>query len=253
MSTALRQLPLLRWATRFRSGSVELTGRLVSPLAWEGAGGPVTLEAGPVAARVDFVGGATPAMEAAALDAAQITVGSHQGATLAAGPGATALDGVAIDPVRMDLLLEFLLDHVHDLSVEVAAHTERDLIVKVSKGVEATLPAHHVVTLRGGTQGPPEQPLLAAPLVVSVAGTGVRLSHAKLRWLSTLAKVRLQEAQLHPNGRVALHAHARGGSQRLGGGLHRVSERLSEVVRRSPRFARVRAFLRDTREPGAAD
>ena len=42
------------------------------------------------------------------------------------------------------------------------------------------------------------------------------------------------------------HANTRGGAHRLGGGLQRVSERLSEVVRKSPRFARVRAFLKES-------
>jgi hypothetical protein len=245
MTTALRELPLLRWATRFEGGTVLLSGRLVDAVELVPHTGPVVLQAGPVVARLEFVGGPVPALEAAAIDASSLTVHGEAGSTLAAGSEGTAIDGRAVAAVRMDQLVDGLLDHLHDLAVEAAVHTGSDLLVKVSKGVEATLPAHHVVTVRGATLGPPDQPLLDAPLVVSVEGTGVRLTHSKLRWLATLAKVSLQEARLHPNGRIALQAHSRGGRLR---GLQRVSDRLSEVVQRSPRFARVRAFLRDGRE-----
>lgn len=219
-----------------------LSGRLPEALEREG----VVFDAGLVVARLDFVGGPVPAIEAAAVDASRVAYVGREGLTLAAGPHGAALDGQAVPSVRIDQVLMGLLDHLHDLSVEVAADTDRDLLVKISQGVEATLPASEVVTVRGCMAGPPDQPQLSAALVVSVAGTGVRLSHAKARWLSSLARVRLQEARLHPDGRVALHANTRGGAHRLGGGLQRVSERLSEVVRKSPRFARVRAFLKES-------
>jgi len=204
----------------------------------------VRLEAGPVAARLDFVGGKTPVIEAAAVDADELWLSPHRGATLAVGPGCATLDGVRVPVVRMDLLLDELVDHLHDLAVMATAHSEADLLVKVARGVEATVPAREPVVVTGTTSGPPSQPLLDAPLVVRVGGTGVRVSHRRLQWISSLARVRLMEATLHPDGKVALHADARGRRMR---GLQRVSDRLSEVVRDSPRFARVRRFLRTSK------
>jgi len=240
---AIRALPLLSWASRFRDGRVDFSGRLVDPVTVEVEGVAVTIAPGPVCGRVDFEGGGPPSLLAAALDATQLTVGTVQGRTLAAAGDVVGLDDTSLPALRMDLLLEALLDHLHDLSVEVAAWPGQDLLVKLSGGVEATVGATDVVTLKGTTRGAPGQPLLDAPLVCTVGGSGLRVSHQKLRWLSTLAKVRIQEASLHPCGRVDLQADTRVGLHRMGRGLDRVSQRLSEVVRRSPRFARVRTFL----------
>ena len=247
MSAVVRELPFLRWAARFREGSLELTGALRSPYRAEVGGRVVGLGVGPVAVRVDFVGGATPELVAAAVDAVDLTLDELPGRTLATAAHHSTLDGVAVPELPMAPLLDGLLDHVHDLSVEVAAWPDRDLVVKLSGGVEATVRAGDVVTVRGHTAGPPASPLLDAPLTVTVGGAGLRVSHEKLRWLASLALVRIQEASLHPDGTVDLHADTRGGLHRVGGGLRRVSERLSEVVRESPRFARVRAFLRTHR------
>jgi hypothetical protein len=240
---AVRALPLLSWASRFRDGRVDFSGRLVARVVVEIDGVAVVLEPGPVCGRVDFEGGGPPSLLAAALDATQLSVGEAEGRTLAVAGEVVVLDDAPLPALRMDLLLEALLDHVHDLSVEVAAWPGQELLVKLSGGVEATVGATDVVTLKGTTCGPPGQPLLDAPLVCTVGGSGLRVSHQKLRWLSTLAKVRIQEASLHPCGRVDLQADTRVGLHRVGRGLDRVSQRLSEVVRRSPRFARVRAFL----------
>lgn len=245
MSNVLRDLPLVRWASRFQRGTVEFTGVLQLPFDEDIAGRRVRIGCGPVAGRLEFIGGPRPAVLAAAVDGPDLHLDAVAGHTLAAGPEHATVDDHAIPLPRMDLLLDALLDHLHDLAVEAEAHTDRDLIVKLSHGVEATLPADEVVSVRGSTFGPPAQPLLDAPLVVTVGGTGVRVSHRRMQWLSSLARLSLQEATLHPDGKVALQAQGRGGLQRVGGGLQRVSDRLSEVVRRSPRFARVRAFLRE--------
>lgn len=244
---AVRSLPLVSWAARFRDGRVDFTGRLVEAIEVEVDGVPVVLGAGPVCGRVDFEGNGAPALLAAALDARRVVVRGVEGRTLAAAADVVDLDGTPLDPLRMDLLIEALLDHLHDLAVEIAAWPGQELLVKLAGGVEATVGATDVVTLKGATVGPPGQPLLDAPLVCTVGGAGLRVSHKKLRWLSTLAMVRIQEASLHPCGRVDLQADTPAGLHRLGRGLDRVSARLSEVVRRSPRFARVRAFLRDVR------
>jgi len=218
---------------------VAFSGVLPEPLSL--LEGRVRLEPGAVTVRLEWLGGPVPAIETAALDAEGLCVDDTCGRTLAVAPGHATVDGVPLPVPRVDHLLDELIDHVHDLAVHAEAHSERDLLVKVAAGVEATLPAQEPVVVRGVTTGPPSQPLLDAPLVVTVGGTGVRVSHRRLQWLSSLARVRLQEARLHPDGKVALHAGAAGRRLRS---LDRVSDRLSEVVRRSPRFARVRAFLR---------
>lgn len=243
-ATVVRALPFVRWASRFREGSVELTGVLREPHRLVVDGRSVGIGPGPVAARIDFVGGAEPRLMAAAIDGPGLRLDEVDGDTLASAGGTSTLDGVHVPSVRMDLLLDGLLDHLHDLAVEAAARPDRDLVVKLSGGVEATVRSGDVVTVRGATAGPPGGPLLDAPLTVTVGGAGLRVSHEKLRWLAALAQVRIQEASLHPDGKVDLQADARAGIHKVGGGLKRVSDRLSEVVRESPRFARVRAFLR---------
>lgn len=204
-------------------------------------GGRLRLDAGPVAGRLEWVGGPLPAIEAAAVDADGLCLDGCSGTTLAVGPGLATLDGKSTSMVRMDRVFDELIDHLHDLAVRAEATSERELLVKIAKGVEATLPAHERVVVKGVTLGTPTEPLLDAPLVVTVGGTGVRVSHRRLQWLSSLARVRLVEATLHPDGKVALQGDALGRRMR---GLQRVSDRLSEVVRQSPKFARVRAFLR---------
>mgnify|MGYP000029132426 CR=1 FL=1 len=241
--SAVRALPLVSWASRFRDGRVDFTGRLEEPVALLVEETEVRLAPGPICGRVDFEGGGPPSLLAAALDATRMEVGDAVGRTLAVAGEVVVLDDTPLPALRMDLLLEGLLDHVHDLTVDVAAWPGQELLVKLSGGVEATVGATDVVTLKGATRGPPGSPLLDAPLVCTVGGSGLRVSHQKLRWLSALAKVRIQEASLHPCGRVDLQADTRAGLHRMGRGLDRVSQRLSEVVRRSPRFARVRAFL----------
>ncbi len=241
---AVRALPLIAWASRFRDGRVDFSGRLEEEVVVSIDGVEVVLGVGVVCGRVDFEGNGAPTLLAAALDASVVRVRVVEGRTLAAAADVVDLDGTPLPALRMDLLLEALLDHLHDLSVEVAAWPGQELLVKLAGGVEATVSATDVVTLKGTTVGPPGQPLLDAPLVCTVGGAGLRISHQKLRWLSTLAMVRIQEASLHPCGRVDLQADTPVGLHRVGRGLDRVSERLSEVVRRSPKFARVRAFLR---------
>ncbi len=245
--TVVRALPLVRWASRFREGTVELTGHLREPCRVDVAGREVAFPAGLVSARLDFLGGPPPALLAAAVDAPGLVLDEVAGATLASAGGTCTLDGLPVPDLAMDLLLDALLDHLHDLSAEVAAWPDRDLVVKLSGGVEASVRAGDVVTVRGVTAGAPHGPLLDAPLTVTVGGAGLKVSHEKLRWLAALAQVRIQEASLHPDGKVDLQGEARGGLHRVGGGLQRVSERLSEVVRDSPRFARIRAFLRTGR------
>ena len=245
--TVVRELPFLRWAARFREGSVELTGLLHASRRLEVEQRVLTLGPGLVSARLDFRGGERPTLVGAAIDGPELALDGVSGSTLATAEGHSTLDGVPVDVVRMDLVLDGLLDHLHDLCLEAAAWPDRDLVVKLSGGVEATVRAGDVVTVRGMTIGSPSGPLLDAPLTVTVGGAGLRVSHEKLKWLSALALVRIQEASLHPDGKVDLQAEARGGLHRVGGGLRRVSERLSEVVRESPGFARVRAFLRPRR------
>jgi hypothetical protein len=92
--------------------------------------------------------------------------------------------------------------------------------------------------------GPAADLKLDRPLVVSVGNAWVCLSHDRLRFLSSLARVRISKAVLHPDGSVALEGGARRGLDRAArGGLNRASERLSNLVKSAPQFSMVRAFL----------
>jgi hypothetical protein len=216
----IRQLPLLRWATRFREGRVGLEGRLVEAVELP-TEPPLQLGPGPVRVEVAFVGGPEPALTGVTVDGAPITV-----------------DGVARG-------LDALLDHVHDAALSVQAHPDGELLVKVGHGVQAVLPACGVVTLEGRSVGPPGALRLDAPLRARVGGAGVQIGHDRLVWLSALAKVRIRAATLHPDGEVDLAGAGRGPlGPAVGSGLRRVSRKVSDLVRRSPRFERVRTFLR---------
>ena len=87
--------------------------------------------------------------------------------------------------------------------------------------------------------------MLSQPVVMEVDGEGFKLSHQRFRRLASLASLRLEGASLHPDGEVRLKGGAGLGLDRMvRGGLEKASERLSELVRSSPRFARVRSFLK---------
>lgn len=213
MAAALASLPLLRWASRLAGGSAVLEGRLVAPLDLDLDGELVALGAGPARVAVSFLGGPEP----------RLTEVHVQGVRRRAGAG-------AVDALRG------LLDHVHDARVDARAWSDVDLVVKLGHGLEARLPAGELVTLRAVTLGPPDDPRLVEVLDANIGGAGVRFSLERARWLTSLARVNIHRASLHPSGQVDLEGRGLGL-------LRTASHHVSDLIRRSPRFARVRALL----------
>ena len=87
--------------------------------------------------------------------------------------------------------------------------------------------------------------LLATALEVRVDGSGIRVRHEQARWLDSLARIRIRRVSLHPDGQVEFDGGASGMMDwAVRSGLERASSRISELVKDSPRFERLRTFLR---------
>jgi len=155
--------------------------------------------------------------------------------------GGPPVDRDASEDRGWDAALD-LLDVLHDLEVHVDAQTDRGLVVRTKPGILAHLPARASVTATAVCAGPPGAPRLCRPLVLTAGGSGVRLGLSKVRWLAELARLRVRSATLHPDGEVRLDGSAIADSRVL---LRTAARALTELVRRNPRFARLRGFLAD--------
>ncbi len=246
MSSLVRKLPLVRWASRFRHGTVRLTGR-VSQAVTLPSDPELAIGPGPVSVSLRFEGGGPPRIVSGALRGV-VSIAGVAGRRLEWTGVAVELDGRSISISGVPRALDTLLDHLHDLGLDVEAQPAGELLVKVGHGVRATVPPCGVVTLRGTSVGPPGSLRLAGPVSARVGGEGVAIGHDRLPWLLALAKVRIGAATLQPDGEVALTGRGRRALRPIvGKGLRSVSGRISVVVRHSPRFERVRTFLRPTR------
>lgn len=224
LPSPIRALPYRRWASRFLGGVVRLKGHLPTAVAWPVATPPLDLPAGPVEVRFAFTG--RPELAVAWVE------------VLTPTPLRVA------EPTSLDAV-EGLLDRLHDLEMSAEVHTDQDLLVRTQPGLEGVIPAGGTVRVAVHTEGPPQAPILQGPLSVTVGGAGVRLGLSRARWLVALADLRIRSATLHPDGAVHLESGATGLVDRaMGRGLQHASTALSELVRRSPKFARVRSFLR---------
>jgi hypothetical protein len=215
--SALLALPWLAWARRFDGGDLLLRGRLVAPVEI-GAG---VVEPGPVQLTVGFVGGADPAMERA-----DVVSPSFMAPLKAAE-------------------VEALLTGMWDLEIRAKAYASDNLDLRFGSAIGVHIPARAWMTASGSAAGPPHALLLSGPLQLAAGEAQLQLlGGRRLRWLSSLASVRLGRAVLHPDGRVALEGGARRGLDRaVRRGLGHAAEQLSQLVRYSPRFRRVRTFL----------
>ena len=220
---------------------MDLRGRLVQPLHLAG----FTLAPGPVRCQVRFDGGSQPS-----IDQVTVTGNWSEGSVLRATPSSVELDGQRVTgSVRAGRLVQRVVEALWDLQADAWALADHEVQVGLGRGlgrrVELGIPSGACVRLRGESLGPPSKLVLAAPLSVSVGGAWIRLGgDRRVRWLSSLARVRVERAVLHPDGRVALDGGARRLLNRAArGGLAHASDRISDLVRHSPHFGRVRTFL----------
>lgn len=231
----------MRWVERFQGGAVRLRGRVDGRELADG----VSVGAGEIEVAFTFEGGEQPAFLAIAL-VGDVRYLELRGAELDVDCDGVQLDGVDVGPpVRMDRVIESLLMGLSDVVAWLEVFPRGELLVKFQHGVQVAISHNAVVRLEGAAVGSPGSLRLCEPLVLSVDGEGLRLSHRRFRRLAALADIRVEGAALHPDGEVTLKGGANAALDRVvRGGLKRASARLSELVRRSPRFARVRTFLK---------
>lgn len=226
----LRSLPLARWTERLLEGRVELKGSVLEPCRLQAGTTTLDLVPGPVEAVLTFDGGTTPRI-------------THL--QIRCGDDTTTVSEHATD------IAQALLDQLHDLALDIQVRTDGEVVVELGNGLNATLADGGAITLRAAAQGTPAAPRLAAPLQVDVADHGIRVTHGRAPGLSRVARVRVHRFALHPDGSVHLDGAGRGMLDfAVSTGLRRASDRLSALVRDSPRFERLRAFLR-TSEAGS--
>lgn len=236
--STLLSLPFQRWARKFVGGTVRIEGELP---ASELDG--IQIRGGPAALAFAFAGGPQPTVTVLTL-VADLDVHGKSARSLEYGDS-MCVDGVPdAASVRIDLLLQHLVERFGDLTAEAEVRPDGEVLVKFQHGVQATLSAGTTVRIAASAQGPAHALQLCAPLTMQVDGEGVRLTHKRFRRLASLAGVRIEGATLDPDGRVRLRGGAEGRLDRLvRGGLAQASDRLSDLVRKSPRFARVRHLL----------
>lgn len=234
LRSPLRTLPLTRWATRFSRGSVQISGRTVEPVTF--ASSQIAIPPGPISLDLWFDGGGTPTVTALRCVAAPLIIEMSGQKTV--------VNDVEISLEEPLIAVEELLDHLHDLVVHVEAIAGDELWIKLAPGFQATIPSHATITVDAATRGAPNRPRLVRALVISVGGTGLSIRLPGSRWLRALASVAIRGASLAPDGMVELTGHSNGTLDRVvGAGLRHTSNHLSDLVRRSPQFARVRSFL----------
>lgn len=218
----MRDLPLERWATRFVDGTIQLTGRLTGAVDATFDGDVIRISLGLVRLDLSFVGGEAPAFVEASI----------------AGPGCR------LTTADMDGVGE-VIDALHDVGLCVEARTDEEVRVTLGHGIEATIPQDGTISLSAVVEGPPETPVLAAALEVRVDGSGIGVRHEQARWLDGLARIRISRVALHPDGQVELAGGGAGVMDwAVSSGLKRASSQITGLVKDSPRFERLRAFLR---------
>lgn len=183
---------------------------------------PHTLTTGMVRIDLTFVGGESPAFTEAHLAAPHCTV--------------RTTDVAGVGPVA---------DVLHDVGVCIEARTDSEVQVSLGRGIEATIPKDGTISVTAVVEGPPETPVLAGTLEVRVDGTGIGVRHRQARWLDALARIRIRKVSLHPDGQVEFDGGGAGVMDwAVTNGLKRASSSITALVKDSPRFERLRTFLR---------
>ena len=252
-ASVLHQLPLSRWATRLRSGRVELTGNLGTAISIPLGDATLEVSAGPVEVAFGFSGGDCPKLAQVHIGASRLGVcgasSTHTGRQLRTQDDTVSLDNATADvgepPHRIARTVHMLTAALSDVVFDAKARPVGELLVRLPAGVHVVVPANDTLHARGASQGPPHALQLSEPLEVHAGGEGIRLSHRHFRWLARLARVRISVATLHPDGNVRLEGGASSGLDRaVRKGLRRTSSSLSSLVRTSPQFQRLRRFLK---------
>lgn len=220
--SVLRSLPVGRWARHLLHGTVRLAGE--APEATRvGADRPVDLPAGSIVVDLTFEGGEEPSITSLTL---------------------TAADRELPAPASPAAFVAALLDVLHDLAIDLEVHTDGEVVIDLGSGLQATLADGGSIALRAAAHGSPEAPRLVEPLEVDVADHGIKVTHARAPGLSRMARVRVHRFALHPDGTVHLDGGGTGVLDfAVSSGLRRASSRLASLIRESPRFERLRAFL----------
>lgn len=250
------QLPIAQWASHCRRGGVSLRGR---------PDGQAVLQVGPVTVRlcactarvsVDYRGGSvSTGLHEVVIRQQAVTIElsgghSHQGRRLRVTPDRLVLDGLTVaapEGIDLELLVRDLAEVLGDLSFTAFAEPQGDLTIRFGPGMVVDLPAGARVTVSGAMRGPAASLQISEPIELFFGGEGIQISHEQLQMLSRILKVQLSRARLHPDGEVHLEGHgAKGFDLAVRGGLRTASAQLSHLIRRNPRFGRVRAFLRHT-------
>jgi len=242
----LAGLPFERWAVRLRTGEADIHGTLSNVDVTVG-GHQVRLCAGPATLSLLFLGGRSPVLAAVDLTGT-VTHDGGTGGRLRLVGGRVLVDGEVLPerpaPVASAGLVHAVLAHLSDIHVNAHARPDGDSVVRLPEGIEVRLTHDDEIAVHARASGPPSALVLAAPLKLRFGAQGIQLDHESARWLARLAGVRIRSAALHPDGRVELNGSAtKGLNHVLRGGLRSASSHLSGLVRRSPRFHRVRAFL----------
>jgi len=173
---------------------------------------------------------------------------SLTGEALEVRPGLLRVDAVRVplpEPVRLGILVGRVVELLGDIEVSATIEPGRDLRVRFGEGMVVRIGEEVGLTVVGAARGPASSLRISRPLELQFGGRGVQLSHERFRTLSRLARVQVVRARLHPDGEVRLEGRgAWGFDLAVRGGLQQASKRLSDHVRTSPRFRRVREFLR---------
>lgn len=250
--SALGSLPLVKWAMRLKRGAVHVRGELPAPISLPLGAGLLVVPAGAVEAELQFVGGPIPWIAGVSVRAAGLEVVTLDarctGERVRVDPDALWVDAERLDglgEVHTGRLMERLVAEIGSVAVSARAEPDGDLLLKLGGGVEVVIPEGILLTVSGASVGPSHELQLCEPLTVGFGGEGLRLSHEQFRWLSRLATVRLGRATLHPDGSVALEGRGpRHVEIAMRAPLQRASARISDMVRRSPHFSPLRAFLK---------
>ncbi|MBW1876724.1 MAG: hypothetical protein JRJ84_00025 [Deltaproteobacteria bacterium] len=242
-------LPVTAWARRMKRGALSMGGH-VGGLDLEVGGLPLRVERGRVELVADFIGGAQPTLRQLVVRGSMLVTpagrSSVRGRELVLHDQRIHLDKAeiprAMEGVGSGRLLAGLVGAMSDVELRARAEPDGDVLLKMGHGLEVAITHGALLTVRGATRGPADRLVLSRPLEIGFGGDGIRLNHGQLRWLSRLAKVRIDGATLHPDGSVNLEGRAAPGfNTAVQGGLHTASAKLSSLIRRSPG---IRRFLR---------